>query len=322
MVDLPRRRRQECRYTPVRPLETPPVLTPSSDPVIYDDADPAAYEVPIRPAFDPWAHRRGEPRLFAFLWTLYLFITVLGSLLWLTRSGVLAASAYGPAARIMLIVIAAGATILWPMVRFSQIAPATRPLSAAFNDLVVIVMPVQVVVWPLAFLANWPVKVVAVLAGMLFVWPALTGGLVATAFALARRREVPILSAPARITWMLVCIGASCAGPLVVVLTGVGEKIDLANWAWKLSPFTLVFLLTGTGLRGPHAPVGVQDWLSLAPVAGAALLVWLFAACTAARPLPDRGGAAEDHSDGAGQGGTPDPGGRGPATRLDSQTNN
>lgn len=267
-----------------------------------------------QPAFDPWAHRRGEPRLFAFLWTLYLFVTVLGSLLWLTRSGVLAASAYGPAARIMLIVIAAGAAILWPMVRLSQLAPPTHPISAAFGDFIVVVLPVQVVVWPLAFLANWPVSVVGVIAAMLLVWPLLTGGMIALAFALAQRRALPILSAPSRIIWMFACIGVVCAAPLVVILTGVGEQINLSSWAWKLSPFTLVFVLTGTGLRGPHAPIGMGDWLALAPVGGSALLLWLLASAVAWRlrkadpdffPTPPVGG-----------------GGPAPATRLDSQTNN
>jgi hypothetical protein len=275
--------------------------------------EPATYEVRSHQVVDPWAHRRGEPRLFAFLWTLYLFITVLGSLLWLTRSGVLAASAYGPAARIMLIVIAAGATILWPMVRMSQLPPPSRPVAAAFNDLVVIVMPVQVVVWPLAFLANWPVKVVAVLAAMLLVWPLLTGGLLAIAFACGDRRPGRGLSGFSRVAWTLVCIAAASAGPIVVILTGVGEQIDISDWAWKLSPFTLVFLLTGTGLRGPHSPVGVHDWFSLAPVAGAALVTWVIAGWIAALPivrLPEEGGPEWNE------------GGHGPATRLDSQTKN
>jgi hypothetical protein len=284
--------------------------------VIPETAHPA-------PNFDPWAHRRGEPRLFAFLWTLYLFVTVLGSLLWLTRSGVLAASAYGPAARVMLIVIAAGAAILWPMVRLSQLAPPRHPISAAFGDFIVIVLPVQVVVWPLAFLANWPITVVGVLAAMLFVWPLVTGGLIALAFTLAQRRALPILSAPARIIWMGLCIAAVCAAPLAVVLTGVGEQVNLSSWAWKLSPFTLVFVLTGTGLRGPHAPIGLSDWLALAPVAGAAALLW-FVASAVAFARRHEGADADTDTDFFPTPLCPLPpdGGPGTATRLDSQTNN
>jgi hypothetical protein len=282
---------------------------------------------------DPWAHRRAEPRLFAFLWTLYLFVTVLGSLLWLTRSGVLAASAYGPAARIMLIVIASGATILWPMVRLSQIAPREHPLGAAFGDLVVVVMPMQVVVWPLSFLANWPIHVVALLATMLLVWPALTGGLIAVSFAQCARRGAPTLLPIVRIGWMALCIATVCAGPLVVVLTAVGEHIDISSWAWKLSPFTFVFLLTGTGLRGPHAPIGLQDWYALLPVGLAAAFVWLLASAVASRrsggDLSEEGSSAITGSipvqpEGV-EGGTGDAGGgggRGAATRLDSPTNN
>lgn len=295
----------------------------------FDFGTPEEAPVPSsrEPDVDPWAHRRAEPRLFAFLWTLYLFVTVLGSLLWLTRSGVLAASAYGPAARIMLIVIASGATILWPMVRLSQVAPPEHPIAAAFGDLVVVVMPMQVVVWPLAFLANWPIHVVALLATMLFVWPALTGGLVAIAFARCARRGAPALRPVARICWMALCIASVCAGPLVVVLTAVGERIDITSWAWKLSPFTFVFLLTGTGLRGPHAPIGLQDWYALMPVALAAMFAWLLAMAFASRrsasvgsrtgPTPVQPASIEDGTVDAGGGG-----GRGAATRLDSQTNN
>ncbi len=314
------------------------LINPDTD---FEDEESAPLPVvsgAARPAaVDPWAHRRAEPRLFAFLWTLYLFVTVLGSLLWLTRSGVLAASAYGPAARIMLIVIAAGATILWPMVRLSQIVPRERPVSAAFGDLVVVVMPVQVVVWPLAFLANWPVKVVALVSVMLLVWPALSGGLIAIAFAECYRRGVPALRPVVRMGWMVLCIAAVCAGPLVVILTAVGEQIDITSWAWKLSPFTFVFLLTGTGLRGPHAPIGWHDWLSLLPVAFAAILSWLVAGAIVSRrsKLTAEGIAMrmEEVGDaslqpGVGDGGTVDagggtsPGGHGAATRLDSQTNN
>ncbi len=256
--------------------------------------------------------------------------------MWLTQSGVLAASAYGPAARIMLIVIASGATILWPMARLSQVVPGHRPVSAAFGDLIVIVMPVQVVVWPLAFLANWPVKVVALISAMLLAWPALTGGLIAIAFVECWRRGAATLRPVVRIGWMVLCIAAVCAGPLVVILTAVGERIDITSWAWKLSPFTFVFLLTGTGLRGPHAPIGWQDWVSLLPVALGAGAAWLLAGALASqRPAPPAEetppGDAWDGmileagegplQPGAGEGGTVDAGGetgeggRGAATR-------
>lgn len=292
-----------------------------TDDIIDAEMDAGGVRAPARSrrAPDPWAHRRGEPRLFAFLWTLYLFVTVLGSLLWLTRSGVLAASAYGPAARIMLIVIAAGATLLWPMIRLSQLAPSGGIPTSVFSDLIVIVMPVQVVVWPLAFLANWPIRVVAVLAGMLLAWPALIGGLIALAQAISRRSRFGEMSAMARVAWMLVCLVVVAVGPVVVAVSGSGEQIDISSWAWKLSPFTFVFVLTGTGLRGPHAPIGVSDWLALAPVAVGAGAVWLTAALVARRGRPDAGPPA-----GRPKGGDPEEvgrGGPGAATSLDSPTN-
>jgi hypothetical protein len=179
--------------------------------------------------------------------------------------------------------------------------------------------------------------VVALISAMLLVWPALSGGLVAIAFAECYRRGLPALGPVVRMGWMVLCIAAVCAGPLVVILTAVGEQIDITSWAWKLSPFTFVFLLTGTGLRGPLAPIGWYDWISLLPVAFAAILSWLVAGALASRRSIEgtervamRIAEAGDASlqPGVGEVGTVDtggdapPGGEGAATRLDSQTNN
>src|SRR5262249_53298101 len=136
---------------------------------------------------DIWAHRRAEPRLFAFLWSVYVLIAVMGSILWLARmpaGSTGASSMYSPAARTLLVVIAAGITVLWPMTRLSQAAPERDPVGSALADLLVVQLPVQMVIWPMALLANWPGPVVMAVAMLFLAWGLLTGGILALAFAL------------------------------------------------------------------------------------------------------------------------------------------
>jgi len=45
----------------------------------------------------------------------------------------------------------------------------------------VIIAPVQMIVWPLAYLAAWPLDVIAATAALLAVWGVITGGLLANA---------------------------------------------------------------------------------------------------------------------------------------------
>lgn len=236
---------------------------------------------------DIWAHRRGEPRLFAFLWSLYILVAVMGSILWLARLPIVTASTYSPAARTLLVVLAAGITVLWPMTRLSQMAPERDAVGAMLADLLVIQLPVQLVIWPMSFLANWPVRVVGAVALLFLAWGLLTGGMLALAFAGAARGRNRTRNLagqlPRPVTrgiWMAACILAVVAAPAAaMVLSNVGQTakfwLDALDMA---SPFTAVFAISGTGWSGPTTAVQRPQWLIVWLTACVGVVCWLWAA--------------------------------------------
>lgn len=245
---------------------------------------PIAVQRAPRP--DPWAHRRGEPRVFAFLWTVYVLVCVAGSVLWLARSSSVTASTYGPAARIMLMVVSAGAIVLWPMLRLSQTAPRGSPLRAAAADVLVVLFPMQMVVWPLIMLAQWPLGIVAAISALTAAWVVLVGGVQALAFAVERRRA----NGPgnwSRALWMLLCLALAGAAPLAALMRRAieGPQASVPDWWSILSPFTAIGAVTGHGFSGPQAPVNEQQWWAIAGIGGAALALWALAAAWP-RPAP------------------------------------
>jgi hypothetical protein len=252
--------------------------------------DPDATGAGPEPVIDPWAHRRGEPRIFAFLWTLYLLAAVVGSVMWLAGTASLQPDAYGPAARIMLVAIAAGVTILWPMARLCQDAPE-HPLRACLADVVVIVAPVQMVVWPLAFLAAWPLDVIAATAAHLSVWGLVSGGMLANALldhAPGSASKLEVSRRPqsglTRAGWMIGIVAVVFAGQLLAALGIATARPWLADLS-GLSPFAGVYEVSGHGLVGAERPVTLWQWRLIAGVGAGSLLVWLLALLRAAHPF-------------------------------------
>jgi hypothetical protein len=228
-----------------------PAPEPDTDADETSPADPTLGAAHAAPA-DPWAHRRGEPRIFAFFWSIYVLLAVAGSILWLTRLPVISATTYSPAARTLLVVIAAGICILWPMTRLSQLAPENRPLSALLADLFIVLAPVQMVVWPMMILAAWPIEIVAAVAALLTAWAALAGGILALAFS-GRCAPGPVV----RTTAMIACTASALVAPAVLAVEPLRSGGTLA-WLHACSPFTGVFAVTGSGWAGPTT--GVRDW--------------------------------------------------------------
>jgi len=226
-------------------------------------------------AGDPWAHRRGEPRVFAFLWTCYVLLAVAGSIAWASRFAALT-TALGPAARIMLVVVAVGATILWPMVRLCQASPARDAPAHVLVDVLVVLAPVQLVLWPLAVLASWPLGIVGAIAALLSAWIALVGGILAIALGgrPAGRPGDPILLA--RSAWMLAILALVGAAPLMLLFLAVWGHAP-PPWLRLLSPLTAVPALTGAGIAGPQAPLSPSDWSAIACPLGLGVVAWVLA---------------------------------------------
>lgn len=248
----------------------------AGDPPPWPDTSPPPLPTPPSRPADPWAHRRGEPRLFALGWTIYVLIAVVGSILWVARFASVSAGSYGPAARIMLVVVALGATVLWPMVRLSQISPRGSAVGHVLADVFVILMPVQFVLWPLVVLANWPLAIVAGVAAMIAAWVVLAGGLLSLALSgppVVESRDPRLM---ARTWWMAAIVGLVGLGPLCT-LALIFARTSGPAWLPMISPLTGIPALTGIGISGPQAPISVGQWESIGAVAAAGLVLWVIA---------------------------------------------
>jgi hypothetical protein len=257
---------------PQPPAPAPPEA-PLADPGLADsDSDPSTDS-------DPWAHRRGEPRLFAFFWTFYVLLAVAGSVTWLARAGVVTPGTYGPAARIMLVAVGVGMVVLWPMTRLSQASPDRNPILSTLFDLAVVQLPLQMVIWPLYVLASWPKDIVYAVSALMGAWGVLAGGLLALALA---GKSVTMIRDPrlsARAAWMVLFLALVLAGPLArAVLDSRAQGAAAPEWLPMASPITAIAALTGHGLIGPGAPVSVAQWDAIVGTLSAGVFVWALAA--------------------------------------------
>ncbi len=257
---------------------------------------------------DPWAHRRGEPRVFALAWSLYLLAAVTGAIVWIVR-GQTTASAAGPAARIVLVVINIGIVVGWPMVRLSQRSPRDErpPRSAsgsALVDMLIVFVPAQVIVWPLSWVARWPLEIAAAIVGLMAAWSLLTCAVVA----LATGPLCPSgrLLGLARTLWMVLWL-AVLGTPAILWAAprGGGQPPGPANgwrdgqrrvpgWVPTASPLSAVHAMTGKTLSGVVDPLTPRQWEALAAPALLGTGLWTVAALSEAvlsrRRRPARSG--------------------------------
>lgn len=266
-------------------------LPPESSPTNAER--PGASSAPRKRKPDPWAHRRGEPRVFAFFWTLFLFIATGLTFMAAVSLGGTSADVMRPATRALLAVTIAGIVLLWPMVRLSQLADA-HPISGVLQDLVVVLIPAQAIIWPqwLGWLGRWPLDVVAAVAALFAAWGFLTGGLLALAQVCHHRAQAGYgMWSPWR--WMLGFAGLAVVGAAFALATGAAPLTggDLHQPAfrgtWMLSPMTAAYeLTTDRSWTGASARVVPAHWWSIALTAAAALPLWGLAAARARGSRP------------------------------------
>jgi hypothetical protein len=253
---------------------------------------------------DPWAHRRGEPRIFAFLWTVYLFIATLIAFMAVLAGPSIAPEVMRPAARLLLLLTAGGMVLLWPMARLSQ-DPDPHPLGGAMQDLLVIIIPAQALIWPqmLWWLARWPFDTVLALSLSMLVWGLLTAGLLALAQAggarLDARAAVDEEAAPqdarggllGNAGWMVLFVILAAGGLLASVLEHLAMlRSELSsrplNVGLMLSPLGSVLELTRdvswTGRSTPNPHSG-GHWALIGLVGAAAAVAWAAAAARGQR---------------------------------------
>lgn len=256
-----------------------------------------------------WSHRRGEPRVFAFCWTLYLMGVVT---LLFVHSGALSSFSYEAfrrSSRLTMVMLVLGVCVLWPMVRLSQATARSGGIAVVVRDMVVLLVPAQALIWPQIWLSAWSLEVVLALFALLCVWALLVGGILAMTLGgpvgaggfTALQQEGPRLSARRRLAGlgacMLVCMGGAVPALLRADAGVVSAWLDVRP-LWMLSPFLGVLELTrerpwlavSSGVGGIH-------WRMVAAVGASALGVWGVAGAIAARRAPGSSERAELETD-------------------------
>lgn len=239
--------------------------------------------------YDDWSHRRGEPRVFALIWMIFL-MCVTGLMFASMRDAFyVSPTITRPAARGMIVTTMAGLVLLWPAIRLSQ-QPAERPVRSVLRDLFVLLVPAQAVIWPNAMreLADWPVDLLLALAGSFVAWSLLVGGLLALA-------DSGRVAGRHRGLWMAAVVLIALGAPLAAVLTGnAGPGLpDTPRPGWMLSPLTSVLEISRDRLvLGRTDPVARAQWRILFAagcVGGAFMLIAGATGVSAGRAGRERG---------------------------------
>ncbi|MHC4975993.1 MAG: hypothetical protein ACYTF7_05235 [Planctomycetota bacterium] len=218
------------------------------------------------PVSDPqgWGHRRGEPRMLALLWSIYLFAASLVTVMQLPVLGLTDAQFVQSSSRLLLMLLAIGVTVLWPMLRLSQVSPR-RPCLATWVDMGVLLVPMQAVLWPLTWLGRWDLAITGAVSVLLAGWAVLLGSLVCVGMASS-------VSAW-RAVWMALVLGLCGAAPLLSLVLG-GAGVDTVSSLALASPWTAIFAIT-TGTSGFSPHITTEIWIASAIPFGVGVLLWV-----------------------------------------------
>jgi hypothetical protein len=241
---------------------------------------------------DRWSHRRGEPRGFAVLWMCFLLISTLSVFMALGDPVRVTAEGYREGARMLVTVIAIGITVMWPMVRLSQVVPVGGGVIVVAKDLVILLVPLQAVLWPQVVITGWTVSAVAASDVLLISWALVIGAFLAIALGPGRRIRLgeqkldPDRKAPRpgleRTFWMLALVVAILLGPFLLIwLQSIGRaQSDDAKLLLRMSsPLTAPWeMLKDRVWTGQHAAVGAAHWRATWMTACLAVSMWILVA--------------------------------------------
>lgn len=186
------------------------------------------------------------------------------------------AASYTPGVRMMLLSLALGICVAWPLLRLSG-PPRAWPIRQALLDLAVVLCLAQVVVWPLRLVTPWPPLRSAAIDLCLLLW-----GCAAAALIALGTRSIGRGGNLVRVSCMLAVVLSVAVVPLASLARGQAPAVRLvppsphetAWWreaAW--SPLTAIHALSGGGVDEPSA----QEW-ALARTGGwIALAAWSLA---------------------------------------------
>ncbi|GEM_PF-1710804 len=244
---------------------------------------------------DAWAHRKGEPRVFALLWAVFLLggavLTVFG-----TRGfGGATLRHYELAALAFITVSAVGVSVLWPMVRLSQLSPA-RPVRAVVADLVVVLAPVHAIVWPMPLLTRWPVEIATSMVVVLTGWALLAGLLIALGTSGAgwwrpagerwneSETERSSMSRTVRSWTMAAAAMAPLGAPLLDIASAGLLGSALGEEALLLSPLTAPWIVSTADAENLIPRVSPYQWWLLAAPGVVGCVGLLLTALSRSRP--------------------------------------
>lgn len=222
---------------------------------------------------DKWAHRRGEPRNFAFLWAIYLMLGSIIALGVVLAGGIITLDAYQPLSRGLIVTLAIGVMIFWPLLRLSQAAPHESAPIAVLKDLAIVLIPLQAVVWPQMVLARWTPDIVLATSLAMIAWAFLIGGLMA----MGTRSDQTWRGA-----WMAAIVVLVVGGATISVLAGQVSPDLLRPRRAEAAP--ALVLASGAGLvadisadrswSGSWALATPEHWRAIWCTFAAAAVVW------------------------------------------------
>lgn len=252
---------------PEDPLPPPATDPPTS--IVQEQSEstqPEPAPAPVQePARDPLAHRRAEPRGFAFLWTCYLLGCTVIAIGQLGHVGLTTYEVYRPAAKVLLTLVLAGASIFWPLVRLSQERPG-RPLRSFFADAIVVLGPGSAIIFSqsLPGMAGWSLTVVLAIIAFAAAWTLMMCGVLTMAVTSSRPRWV----------WMLAVVALCGAGPGMGVILGVGDSEAANDNPFLLtSPLTVTYEIAHDRYwTGETAATLPSHWAAIGAIGGLGLM--------------------------------------------------
>ncbi|MBL8763096.1 MAG: hypothetical protein JNM07_02360 [Phycisphaerae bacterium] len=231
-----------------------------------------------RKRFDRWAHRRGEPRVFAFFWAMYLLVAIAMTVVVAPDSLPALIGAQHAPARDLLYLSSIGLTVLWPLTRLSQSPPDGHPLMSHFTDLLVVLLPLHTLAWPMHAFTSWGLSTVTAIALLLTAWGSLVSGVLAVTL-------TPCESAGCenRVrfdrAWTMLALLAASIGPALIAAVAPLPPL-VTEFLSHLSPFSAIAHLTEAPFdAAPREPTGIA-WSAIATVWSIGLASWLVAALT------------------------------------------
>lgn len=227
---------------------------------------------------DRWAHRRGEPRIFALLLSIYLLAAAMLTIFAAPAIGNPSAATFQAASETLLALVAIGVVVIWPMTRLSQASPQ-RPSVAAMADVIIVALLAQAVIWPmtvlpggavinpLPWLGLWPWSVAAGVALMFVSWSVLIGACMACA--LAKR------AGWGRAGWMAIILVVGAGAPIAALIAGrFGQALPTWLELFSLVSAPIVLIQSPSGLTARMAPL---EWVAAVAPAIASAPIWLLA---------------------------------------------